>query len=93
MFLILCKKCNKKLPVRPRGYCQFCELEIYEDEIPDYADVMTIQEFNGAVEDGFIINGDGIGYYVKNNKMNRKLEVFYTVEEPKDATHVAWFNK
>lgn len=63
----------------------------YNREIPDYGDVMTIDEWNDAVELGLFTTYDGQGYYCKDGKMSN-LEVF-TVTTPHDATHVCWFNK
>ena len=64
---------------------------LYDEEIPDYGDLMTVEDWNQAVEDGVFIDSDGCGYWVKNNKMAREDEVFST--EQLDATHVMWFNK
>lgn len=63
----------------------------YTSEIPDYGHIMTIEEWNDAVESGMFITLDGSGYYCKDGKMNRNNEVFSN--PPLDATHVCWFNK
>lgn len=64
----------------------------YKEELTnkDYGDLMTVEEFNIAVEVGFIMDDDGQGYWVKDNKESND-EVFNT--QPLDATHVMWYNK
>lgn len=68
------------------------ENSIYKDEIPNYGEILTIDEFVGMVDDGSIIEDDGIGYFSNGHKMTRELDVFES-DIPEDATHVAWFNK
>ena len=53
-------------------------------------DIYTIEEWNIAVEDGWIGNSDGRGYWVKDGFASRD-EVFSTPQL--DATHVIWYNK
>ena len=67
----------------------------YTEEIPDYGDVMTIKEWNECVECGLFTNYDGCGYFCKDGKMDRTLEVFSpkAAQTEIDATHVCWFNK
>lgn len=65
---------------------------IYVDEIPHYADLFTINEFDEMIEDQNIMEEDGIGYYSDGEHMARKFPVFYT-KKPEGATHVVWFNK
>ena len=73
----------------------FCIIETgdYTNELPDYGDVFTGEEFLN--ESCFGFDGDGIAYPVKNGKQDRKL--VFTKNSlwrlPKDATHVAWYNK
>jgi hypothetical protein len=62
----------------------------YDKEIPKYADMMTVAEWQESVEDGSFITYDGCGYWCKDGKESGD-EVFET--EPLDATHVAWYNK
>lgn len=66
------------------------------DDIPDYADVMTLQEFIENVNDGGFIDYDGFGHYVLNGK-----ETDITIY-PSDIEHgairrefdsVAWYNR
>lgn len=63
---------------------------IYNEEVFEFADVMTVQEWQEAVEGGWFNNDDGSGYWVKDGKSCRD-EVFSSL--PLDATHVAWYNK
>lgn len=63
----------------------------YTEEVPEYADVYTIDAFNQAVKEGSFGNYDGSGYWVKDGRMSRDDEFFSSL--PLDATHVAWFNK
>lgn len=62
----------------------------YNREVPDYADIFTVEEWNQSVKDGWFNNYDGDGYWVKDN-MQCSDEVFSS--QPEDATHVAWYNK
>jgi hypothetical protein len=65
-------------------------IRIYDGEVFDFADVMTVQEWQKAVEDGCFNNDDGSGYWIKDGKECRD-EVFSSPSL--DATHVAWYNK
>jgi hypothetical protein len=58
------------------------------DMVDDH--IMTVEEWQNAVEDGYFENEDGSGYWVKNNLACRD-EVFNS--EPLDATHMVWYNK
>lgn len=62
----------------------------YNGEIPDYAHVMTVDDFLEQAAGGMFIPYDGIGYWCKDGKES-KDGVFYTLSE--DATHVAWYNR
>jgi len=55
-----------------------------------FGDLFTIEEWNEAIETGWITNWDGSGYWVKDGKESDD-EVFSTPQE--DATHIAWYNK
>jgi len=67
----------------------------YTEEVPDYGHVMTIEEWNEVVDYGMFINYDGFGFFCKDGKMDRNLEVFSprAIHTATDATHVCWFNK
>ena len=67
------------------------ETRVYDKEVPEYADLYTVEEFIQAVRAGSFGNHDGSGYWVMDGKMNREEEFFSSL--PLDATHVAWFNK
>lgn len=62
----------------------------YKKDLPDYGDLMTVDQWNESVENGTFTNDDGFGHWVKNNKESED-EVFSTPQ--KDATHVIWYNK
>lgn len=53
-------------------------------------DIYTIEEWDKAVDDGWITSDDGSGYWVKDGLKSRD-EVFSTPQL--DATHVVWYNK
>ena len=53
-------------------------------------DIYTIEEWKDAVNDEWITNDDGTGYWVKDGLKSRD-EVFSTPQL--DATHVVWYNK
>lgn len=68
----------------------------YNRPVPSYGDLMTIEEWNRYINDGYINDDDGSGYWVKDGMCCNVWDgfdgdVFYG--EPKDATHVVWFNK
>ena len=64
---------------------------VYDGEVFDFADVMTAEEWNEAVSQGWFNNDDGSGYWVKDGKECTEAEVFHSPQL--DATHVAWYNK
>lgn len=67
------------------------------EDIPDYGDVMTVEEWHNAVECGGFIDYDGYGYYVKNGKMSRDHLALPSrakgTDPPTEFTHVCWFNR
>ena len=66
-------------------------LREYNRPVPSYGDLMTIEEFNKAVNERYIMDeDDGSGYWVKDG-MSCDDEVFSSTQE--DATHVIWYNK
>jgi hypothetical protein len=62
----------------------------YLKDIPDYAHVITRGEWFDYIDNGFLLPEDGHGYWCKDGKQSTS-QIFCTV--PKDATHVAWYNK
>lgn len=67
----------------------------YDEEIPDYGTVFTVEEFTAAVDDGGFINYDGQGYPCKDGKMMGRYRMLPSQigRMPEDATHFVWFNK
>ena len=53
-------------------------------------DIYTIEEWNNAINDGWITDDDGSGYWVKDG-LKSSDEVFSTPQL--DATHIVWYNK
>lgn len=75
----------------PRAYLKYRgNHREYGIEFPDYCDLMTVKDWQKAVDAGCFGNFDGSGYWVKDGKESRD-EVFSTPQL--DATHVAWYNK
>lgn len=62
----------------------------YTKPISKYGTKLYIIEFNELVENGWITDDDGFGYWVKNN-LACDDEVFSSSQQ--DATHVVWYNK
>lgn len=67
----------------------------YNEELPEYGDLMTVKEFIEACKYNSFIDYDGIGCPVKDGKMSDKLiyPSRYKEDLPKDATHIMWFNR
>ena len=66
------------------------DVRTYTQAIPDYADVMTLEDWEESVQCGAFIPNDGSGYWCKDGKESGD-SVWST--DPEDATHVAWYNK
>jgi len=66
------------------------------EEIPEYGDLMTMEEFIENCECGGFIDDDGHGYYASEKKMSN---IFISPSDVKDKnikkgyTHVVWFNR
>ncbi len=74
---------------------------------PNYGDLMTIDEFKKAVEDGMFIDFDGYGNWATKTEYelpsNVKPSHFYKPVKvaghnlidlkPEWATHILWFNR
>lgn len=89
---ILKKTIFKEYNVESLGFerIRIDEKRMYSEKIPAYADVMSLEEWESALNDGFFCSYDGYGFWVKDG-MECSDEVF---SSPKlDATHVAWYNK
>lgn len=64
--------------------------------IPKYGDLMTMEEFAECVKTGMFIDDDGDGYYAFENSMTDQyadLSLISAGQQPKEFTHVVWFNK
>lgn len=66
----------------------------YVDELSNYGDLMTVEDFKESVKHGALINYDGHGAVVKDRKMAKWI-IYPSIAHliPEDATHVMWFNK
>lgn len=68
------------------------------DDLPDYGDVMPLDEFIDCCKHGTFINYDGYGYYVKDGKQT-DIKIHPTdITEGKMAIRkefdtIIWFNK
>lgn len=71
------------------------EPSIFED-IPEYGDHMTMEDFKGYCESGMFIDYDGSGNYATADKMTQKTISPSDFEEGliiRNFTHVVWFNR
>jgi hypothetical protein len=69
------------------------------EPIPDYGDLMTIQEWIDSVDCGCFIDDDGTGNLAYKDKMSN-IEVYPSMVKDgefnkikNDFTHIVWFNK
>ena len=70
------------------------EMTVYDMDLSNYGELMTVGEFRKAVEFGSFIDYDGYGHPVRDGKMSQELVCPSQVMLlPEDATHVIWFNK
>lgn len=58
----------------------------------DYADVMTLDEFNRYRKVGAFISYDGDGYYGTATHQSN-VNVWSDHPIPEGTTHVAWYNR
>jgi hypothetical protein len=66
----------------------------YDTPVPEYADVMTVEDFRQSVRSGAFIDYDGFGHPVRDGLEARISVRPSTVASiPKDATHIAWYNR
>lgn len=67
----------------------------YEREVPDYADVFTIEEFEAACRSHCFTDYDGSGNYVRDGELYESVccKSIANGEIDHNYTHVAWFNK
>jgi len=70
------------------------EKEQYIHAIPDYGDLMTVQEWLECVEGGMFIDYDGHGRPAKDGLMSSMfISPSRARSIPIDATHIVWFNR
>ena len=67
----------------------------YNDELPSYGDLITVEYFVIECRFANLIDSDGHGYPVKDGKMDRSQRIIPSTRSscPTDATHIMWFNK
>ena len=73
-----------------RGIEPSTDLRLYDKPLEKRDHLMTVYDWEIAVEDDSIMNEDGSGYWVKDGLRSRS-EVFSSPQL--DATHVVWYNK
>lgn len=59
--------------------------------VPDYADVMSAEDWSNCVRVGAFIPDDGDGYWCKNGIYESNVSCWKP--KPEWATHVAWYNR
>ena len=74
------------------------ELNFYDGEYgPELeGSLMTIKEYFECVEDHSLMDDDGYGHPVKENKKDTQLHIWPSEVAnhiPVDATHIIWYNK
>lgn len=66
------------------------------EDIPDYGDVMTLNEFKNACRNGMFIDYDGYGHYIDGDKMT-DIHIYPSDVKAKSIRHslnkIVWFNK
>lgn len=73
---------------------ELIEVPSYDEDLPNYGDLIPVFEFIEACNNSGFIDYDGSGHPVKNNKMSDIIVKPSRYNEiPKDATHIMWFNK
>lgn len=67
----------------------------YTEDLPDYGDLMTVDEFKDNCKCGGFIDYDGFGHPVLQNKMMDDVEIKPSRLDliPTYATHIIWFNR
>lgn len=72
------------------------QMEPEYSKLPDYGDVMSLQDFIENCEDGSFIDYDGFGNYVKNNQMSN-ISIYPSdikaKKVRKDFDTIIWFNR
>lgn len=69
----------------------------YVRKIPDYGDLMMVDEFIECCKDGTFIDYDGHGAPVRDGMVTKGMNHWVYPSEhhkiPSDATHIIWFNR
>lgn len=68
----------------------------YNQKLSDYGDLMTVEDFLSAVEDGMFIDYDGSGCPVKDGMIDNDVLILPSLCPeciPPDATHIEWYNR
>ncbi len=67
------------------------------EAIPDYGDLMTLEEFSESCLSGLFTDYDGHGNYATATEMSDKVvypsDIIYGHIPMQKWTHVVWFNK
>ena len=77
-----------------RSRAEPLETIAYDDDISEYGELMTVDDWVACCESGGFIDYDGHGYPVRNGKCSNVLlkpSIRHLI--PKDATHIEWFNR
>ncbi len=69
---------------------KFATPRTYKNLVPDYAEMIPVDEWDGGVSMNIYSVDNGSGFWVRNGRQSHD-DVFTT--EAKDATHVAWYSK
>ena len=59
-------------------------------------DVFTVEHFCELMDDGYITDYDGWGFFHDGEKIRREYSVFdnsYSWDDVKDFPYIVWFNK
>ena len=66
----------------------------YNQDVPEYGELMTVEQFRQYVKSGMFIDYDGFGCPVKDGKM-ADLQISPSTSQliPSSATHICWFNR
>lgn len=71
---------------------------MWKDLVPGYGHKMPIEKFRSDVDDGYLMDDDGHGYYAQENRESN-VSVYCDVDFIDEVikagvfTHVIWFNK
>ena len=81
---------------RKREYMKVEDMnEVHWEELPDYGDLMTLDEFQSSVDVGLFIDYDGHGRYATESKMSR-FETWpskFKINRDNRFSHIVWFNR